>query len=68
MGSLGQWALLEVALRLASYVVVASLFPGKPHYVFFIACLSDFALYETRMRLHFGFFPIARLLARRQAS
>jgi O-antigen/teichoic acid export membrane protein len=63
MGSLGRWALLEVALRLASYAVVVALFPQKPHYVFFIACVSDLALYETRMRLQFGFFPIARLLA-----
>ncbi|KQX21951.1 polysaccharide biosynthesis protein [Variovorax sp. Root434] len=68
MGSLGRWALLEVALRLASYVAVAAMFPGKPHYVFFIACATDLALYETRMRLHFGFFPLLRLLARRQAS
>ena len=44
------------------------MFPGKPHYVFFIACATDLALYETRMRLHFGFFPLLRLLARRQAS
>lgn len=68
MVSLGQWALLEVALRLASYVAVAALFPGKPHYVFFIACVSDFVLYETRMRQQFGFFPVVRLLARRPAS
>lgn len=67
MGSLGRWALLEVALRLSSYAAVVALFPERPHYVFFIACLSDFALYETRMRLHFGFFPIVRLLARRPA-
>ena len=64
MGSLGRWALLEVTLRLLSYGVVILLFPGRPHYVFFIACLSDFALYETRMRLQFGFFPIVRLLRR----
>jgi O-antigen/teichoic acid export membrane protein len=64
MGSLGRWALLEVALRLLSYGAVIMLFPGRPHYVFFIACLSDFALYETRMRLQFGFFPIVRLLRR----
>jgi len=64
MGSLGRWALLEVALRLLSYGAVILLFPGRPHYVFFIACLSDFALYETRMRLQFGFFPIVRLLRR----
>ncbi|MET3177421.1 UNVERIFIED_ORG: O-antigen/teichoic acid export membrane protein [Variovorax guangxiensis] len=68
MGSLGRWALLEVALRLASYGAVAVLFPGKPHYVFFIACVTDFVLCETRMRLHFGFFPILRLLARGRAS
>lgn len=67
MGSLGRWALLEVALRLASYGAVVAVFPDKPHYVFFIACLSDLALYETRMRLQFGFFPIARLLVRRPA-
>jgi O-antigen/teichoic acid export membrane protein len=65
MGSLGRWALLEVALRLASYGAVVAVFPDKPHYVFFLACLSDFVLYETRMRLHFGFFPIVRLLSRK---
>jgi hypothetical protein len=43
-------------------------FPDRPHYVFFIACVTDFVLYETRMRLQFGFFPIVRLLTRRQAS
>ena len=52
----------------SSYAAVVALFPDKPHYVFFLACLSDLALYETRMRLHFGFFPIVRLLARRRAS
>lgn len=62
MGSLGRWALLEVALRLLSYGVVIVLFPGRPHYVFFIACVSDFVLYETRMRLQFGFFPITRVI------
>jgi hypothetical protein len=67
MGSLGRWALLEVALRLASYGAVVAVFPDKPHYVFFLACLSDFVLYETRMRLHFGFFPIVRLLSRKAA-
>lgn len=67
MGSLGGWALLEVALRLASYGAVVAVFPTKPHYVFFIACASDLALCETRMRLHFGFFPLMRLLARRPA-
>ncbi|MGJ7530235.1 polysaccharide biosynthesis protein [Variovorax sp. GB1P17] len=62
MGSLGRWALLEVVLRFLSYGVVVALFPDKPHYVFFLACVSDFALYETRMRLAFGFFPFMRLL------
>ncbi|MDM0006669.1 polysaccharide biosynthesis protein [Variovorax sp. J22G73] len=65
MGSLGRWALLEVALRFLSYGVVIVLFPGKPHYVFLLACVSDFVLYETRMRLVFGFFPIYRLLRMR---
>lgn len=65
MGSLGRWALLEVALRFLSYAVVIVLFPGKPHYVFLLACVSDFVLYETRMRLVFGFFPIHRLLRMR---
>jgi O-antigen/teichoic acid export membrane protein len=68
MGSLGAWALVEVALRLASYGAVVMVFPDRPHYVFFIACVTDFVLYETRMRLQFGFFPIVRLLTRRQAS
>lgn len=68
MGSLGGWALLEVALRLASYGAVVAVFPSRPHYVFFIAVVTDFVLYETRMRRQFGFFPIVRLLARRQAS
>jgi hypothetical protein len=62
MGSLSRWALLEVVLRLLSYAVVVALFPDKPHYVFFLACVSDFALYETRMRVAFGFFPFMRLL------
>lgn len=62
MGSLGRWALLEVALRFMSYGVVIVLFPAKPHYVFLLACVSDLVLYETRMRLVFGFFPIYRLL------
>ncbi|MCY1516894.1 hypothetical protein D9M68_515530 [compost metagenome] len=62
MGSLGWWTLLEFALRLASYGVVISLFPDKPHYVFFIAFVTDFVLYELRMRALFGFFPIVRLL------
>lgn len=39
-----------------------SLFPDKPHYVFFIAFVTDFVLYELRMRALFGFFPIVRLL------
>jgi hypothetical protein len=68
MGSLGAWALVEVSLRLASYGAVVMVFPDRPHYVFFIACVTDFVLYETRMRLQFGFFPIVRLLTRRQAS
>jgi O-antigen/teichoic acid export membrane protein len=62
MGSLGWWALLEVALRMASYGVVISLFPDKPHCVFFVAFVSDFLLYELRMRALFGFFPLMRLL------
>jgi O-antigen/teichoic acid export membrane protein len=62
MGSLGRWTLLEVALRMASYGVVISLFPDKPHYVFFVAFVSDFLLYELRMRALFGFFPLVRLL------
>lgn len=68
MGSLGRWALLEVALRFLSYGVVIVLFPGKPHYVFLLACVSDFVLYETRMRLVFGFFPIQRLLRTRSLT
>jgi O-antigen/teichoic acid export membrane protein len=62
MGSLGRWALLEVALRLLSYGIVVSIFPYKPHYVFFLACVSDFLLYEIRMRSQFGFFPFIRLM------
>ncbi len=62
MGSLGRWALLEVALRMASYGLVILVFPDKPHYVFFIAFVSDFLLYELRMRALFGFFPLVRLL------
>jgi O-antigen/teichoic acid export membrane protein len=65
MGSLGRWALLEVALRFASYGVVIVLFPARPHYVFLLACVSDLVLYETRMRLVFGFFPLYRLLRMR---
>lgn len=62
MGSLGRWALLEVVLRMASYGLVMLLFPGKPHYVFFIAFFSELLLYELRMRAQFGFFPLVRLL------
>ncbi|MBT2332534.1 polysaccharide biosynthesis protein [Variovorax paradoxus] len=62
IGSLGWWALAEVALRLLSYGAVVSIFPGKPHYVFFIAAFSDLLLYEVRMRALFGFFPLARLV------
>jgi hypothetical protein len=62
VAALGGWALLEVALRLVSYGVVVSVFPGKPHYVFFIAFVSDFLLYEVRMRALFGFYPIVRLV------
>jgi O-antigen/teichoic acid export membrane protein len=62
VSALGGWALLEVALRLVSYGVVVSVFPGKPHYVFFIAFVSDFLLYEVRMRALFGFYPIVRLV------
>lgn len=62
MGSLGRWTLLEVGLRMASYGVVISLFPDKPHYVFFVAFVTDFLLYELRMRAQFGFFPLVRLL------
>ncbi|WP_418145547.1 polysaccharide biosynthesis protein [Variovorax paradoxus] len=62
MGSLGRWALAEVLLRLMAYGVVVSMFPGKPHYVFFIAAVSDLLLYEVRMRALLGFFPLARLV------
>jgi O-antigen/teichoic acid export membrane protein len=62
MGTLGRWALLEVALRMASYGVVLALFPDRPHYVFLVAFFSDFLLYELRMRALFGFFPLVRLL------
>ncbi|MDP9965143.1 polysaccharide biosynthesis protein [Variovorax beijingensis] len=62
MGSLGWWALAEVLLRLLAYGVVVSVFPGKPHYVFFIAAVSDLLLYEVRMRALLGFFPLARLV------
>ncbi|KAF1048068.1 polysaccharide biosynthesis protein [Xylophilus sp.] len=61
VASLGRWALAEVAVRLLSYGAVALLFPGRPHYVFFLACGTDLALYEVRMRLAFGIFPITRL-------
>jgi len=62
MGSLGWWALAEVLLRLLSYGAVVAVFPGKPHYVFFIAAVSDLLLYEVRMRALLGFFPLARLV------
>lgn len=62
MSVLGGWALLEVVLRLLSYGVVVSVFPDKPHYVFFIAFVSDFLLYEVRMRALFGFYPFMRLI------
>lgn len=62
MGSLGRWALAEVLLRLMAYGVVVSMFPGKPHYVFFIAAVSDLLLYEVRMRALLGFFPLTRLV------
>jgi O-antigen/teichoic acid export membrane protein len=62
MGTLGRWALLEVVLRLLSYGFVISVFPDKPHYVFFVAFFFDFLLYELRMRALFGFFPLVRLL------
>jgi O-antigen/teichoic acid export membrane protein len=62
IGTLGRWALLEVALRMASYGVVIALFPDRPHYVFFLAFFSDLFLYELRMRALFGFFPLVRLL------
>ena len=32
-----------------AYGVVVSMFPGKPHYVFFIAAFTDLILYEVRM-------------------
>lgn len=62
VASLGLWALLEVLLRLLSYAAVAAVFPGKPHYVFFAACFTDLAIYEVRMRIAFGVFPIARMV------
>ena len=62
VGLLGRWALLEVALRMASYGAVIALFPGRPHYVFFAAFFSDLLLYELRMRALFGFFPLLRLV------
>ena len=62
MSTLGYWALAEVALRLLSYGVVVAIFPGKPHYVFFIATVSDLVLYEVRMRALLGFFPLVRLI------
>lgn len=62
MDALARWALLEVVLRLASYAVVVPLFPDRPHYVFLVACVSDFVLYEVRMRRQFGFYPFVRLV------
>ncbi|MGJ3700454.1 lipopolysaccharide biosynthesis protein [Variovorax sp. AFSI2.2] len=62
VSTLGYWALAEVALRLLSYGVVVAIFPGKPHYVFFIATVSDLVLYEVRMRALLGFFPLVRLI------
>ena len=62
VSTLGYWALAEVALRLASYGVVVSVFPGKPHYVFFIAAFSELLLYEVRMHALLGFFPLVRLI------
>ena len=61
VASLARWALLEVGLRLLSYAVVIRAFPGQPHYVFLLACVSDFVLYELRMRLEFGTYPIVRM-------
>jgi O-antigen/teichoic acid export membrane protein len=62
VSTLGYWALAEVALRLLSYGVVVAIFPGKPHYVFFVATVSDLVLYEVRMRALLGFFPLVRLI------
>ena len=62
VNSLGRWALAEVALRLFSYGAVVSVFPDKPHYVFFVACVFDFLLYEIRMRSLLGFLPFVRLV------
>lgn len=62
VSTLGYWALAEVALRLLSYSVVVAIFPGKPHYVFFIATVCDLVLYEVRMRALLGFFPLVRLI------
>jgi O-antigen/teichoic acid export membrane protein len=62
VSTLGYWAMAEVALRLLSYAVVVAVFPGKPHYVFFLAAFSDLVLYEVRMRALLGFFPLVRLV------
>lgn len=62
MDALARWAALEVLLRLLSYALVVPLFPDKPHYVFLLACVSDFVLYEVRMRRQFGFYPFVRLV------
>ena len=62
VSTLGYWAMAEVALRLLSYVVVVAVFPGKPHYVFFLAAFSDLVLYEVRMHALLGFFPLVRLV------
>jgi O-antigen/teichoic acid export membrane protein len=62
VGTLGYWAMAEVALRLLSYVAVVAVFPGKPHYVFFLAAFTDLVLYEVRMHALLGFFPLVRLV------
>ncbi|MDP9930564.1 polysaccharide biosynthesis protein [Variovorax paradoxus] len=62
MSTLGYWAMAEVALRLLSYVVIVAVFPGKPHYVFFLAAFSELVLFEVRMHALLGFFPLVRLV------
>lgn len=62
--SLRRWALLEVLLRAAAYALVLWRFPGRPHYVFFVVCGIELAVYEWRMRRQFGRLPLAGLIPR----
>lgn len=62
VGSLGRWAFAEVLIKLALYAAIAVIDPARPHYVFLFACVSEFLIYEIRMRALWGFSPFARLI------